>query len=49
MKHDAAAFLDLQKTIEEETRYMMMKSGERDVAVAEQRKLLLPFSSLETT
>ena len=37
---DAAEFMDLQKTIEEETQYMMMKAGEREVAVAEQRKLI---------
>ncbi|EEG76365.1 GNAT family N-acetyltransferase [Dethiobacter alkaliphilus] len=37
---DAILFLDLQKTIEEETQFMLLESGERETAVAEKRKLI---------
>lgn len=37
---DAVTFLDLQKTIEEQTQFMLMESGERETAVAEKRKLI---------
>lgn len=37
---DAAEFLDLQKQIETESMYMLLKPGERETALAEKRQLI---------
>jgi RimJ/RimL family protein N-acetyltransferase len=37
---DAIEFMDLQKTIEEETQFMMLEPGERETALQEERRLI---------